>query len=385
MVCPRCGAEMNPEQRYCMKCGALNYDHPDNKQMKTLMSEKEFEKSNKDYQKNATKEVDKVEFAGQTYETRTRKKNAYVDTRAALGLLLVMTAIFALFLYFFFYFTYVMIFASCVYYAFFSFLFLSLSCAYMKGGYSGFTPMVPIYNLYAYCDIATGHGWLFFLLLIPIVNIFFLIYLNYQFGKSFGRSGWMMVFLPFIMIPYIAFSDTAVYQGNGVRFSSFVEKGKRRNPTFSAFIYAVFSFVVCIIILIPISNVVKYRIFPMDMENVLQTVHVDVDEGYYRCENADINVNAGTYYIPFTDITDLLNYQLLPTKSPFNGELLKGYVEVIFTVDSSGRRNYSYSLTVSDGELGLVDFTEGSHRTVKKVEDVSIPENAIVCKKTEIS
>ena len=30
MVCPRCGAELNPKQRYCMKCGALNYEHPDN-------------------------------------------------------------------------------------------------------------------------------------------------------------------------------------------------------------------------------------------------------------------------------------------------------------------------------------------------------------------
>ena len=77
MVCPRCGAEMNPEQRYCMKCGALNYDHPDNKQMKTLMSEKEFEKSNEEYQKNATKEVDKVEFAGQKYETKTKNKKSF--------------------------------------------------------------------------------------------------------------------------------------------------------------------------------------------------------------------------------------------------------------------------------------------------------------------
>ena len=34
IYCPICGAEMNRKARCCLKCGALNYDHPANKTMK---------------------------------------------------------------------------------------------------------------------------------------------------------------------------------------------------------------------------------------------------------------------------------------------------------------------------------------------------------------
>ena len=44
MFCPRCGAQIDPKQRYCMKCGALNYDHPDNQKMKQYITEEEFNK-----------------------------------------------------------------------------------------------------------------------------------------------------------------------------------------------------------------------------------------------------------------------------------------------------------------------------------------------------
>ena len=46
MVCPRCGAELNSKQRYCMKCGALNYEHPDNQKLKQYITEQELEDAN---------------------------------------------------------------------------------------------------------------------------------------------------------------------------------------------------------------------------------------------------------------------------------------------------------------------------------------------------
>ena len=52
MVCPRCGAELNSKQRYCMKCGALNYEHPDNQKLKQYITEKELEDANQEYQKS---------------------------------------------------------------------------------------------------------------------------------------------------------------------------------------------------------------------------------------------------------------------------------------------------------------------------------------------
>ena len=96
MVCPRCGAEMNPEQRYCMKCGALNYEHPDNQKMKNYITPEEFEQANKDYNDASKHEVDTVEFAGRTYETKTKKKKGYIDARSAILLLLLITIILGL-------------------------------------------------------------------------------------------------------------------------------------------------------------------------------------------------------------------------------------------------------------------------------------------------
>ena len=82
MICPRCGAEMDPKQRYCMKCGALNYDHPDNQKMKTYITPEEFDKANQDYNDPTKHEVDTVEFAGRTYETKTKNKKGFIDKEA---------------------------------------------------------------------------------------------------------------------------------------------------------------------------------------------------------------------------------------------------------------------------------------------------------------
>ena len=37
IYCSKCGAPMKEDARYCMKCGTLNYDHPDNQYMKKYM------------------------------------------------------------------------------------------------------------------------------------------------------------------------------------------------------------------------------------------------------------------------------------------------------------------------------------------------------------
>lgn len=380
MFCPRCGAEMRSEQRYCMKCGALNYDHPDNQKMKKLMSEEEFEKSNKEYQENLTKPAEVVEFAGQKYETKTKNKKSYVDTRTTLILLLVFTIALALLLYFYFYFSTFMIVVSCLFYFFFGFFIISLSCVYMKGGYSGFAPIIPFYNNFAYCDMAVGSGWMFLLLFVPFVNFFSSLYFSYRFGKSFGKSGWLTVFFPFIMIPYIAFSDTAIYQGDGLKYSAFVAKGKRRNPNISAFVYAVIVFALSISIFMSTATSEKYKSLPRDMEKVLEKVHENVDSGYYTCDSGDINTVPGEYYIKFSDVNELLDFQLLPLKSPFNGKKLKGYVKVALTSDE-GNANYTYSITVTDGKLGIRNGIEDSYYSVKKVTDVSLPEGAVICKK----
>lgn len=53
IFCSKCGEPMKPDARYCMKCGALNYEHPDNGYMKNYVSVKKLEKKNKkDFEEN---------------------------------------------------------------------------------------------------------------------------------------------------------------------------------------------------------------------------------------------------------------------------------------------------------------------------------------------
>ena len=74
MICPRCGAEMSSEQRYCMKCGALNYDHPDNQQMKRYITDSELDKANQEYQESAGGASNTIEIGGKVY-VDTPEKN----------------------------------------------------------------------------------------------------------------------------------------------------------------------------------------------------------------------------------------------------------------------------------------------------------------------
>ena len=59
---------------------------------------------------------------------------------------------------------------------------------YMKAGEPGWASIVPFYSTYVLFKITYGNGWKFLLLLIPIVNIYFLIMVNIKLAKAFGQS-----------------------------------------------------------------------------------------------------------------------------------------------------------------------------------------------------
>ena len=42
ITCDRCGAVYKKSMRYCMKCGKLNYSHPDNASMLKYEPKEEF-------------------------------------------------------------------------------------------------------------------------------------------------------------------------------------------------------------------------------------------------------------------------------------------------------------------------------------------------------
>lgn len=59
---------------------------------------------------------------------------------------------------------------------------------FTKAGKPGWASIIPFYNYYVLFEIAGMNGWMFLLLLIPIVNIVMAIMLYLNLAKAFGQS-----------------------------------------------------------------------------------------------------------------------------------------------------------------------------------------------------
>lgn len=370
MICPRCGAMLNPEQRYCMKCGALNYEHPDNQKMKQYITEQELEQANQEYQKVANGSNQTIEIAGKVYSDTPviDKKTMYVDTRTMLSLLLIFTICLGAIYYFIFPYSIRMTLVLCLVFFALGLCFITNMAVYMKGGYSGFSLFVPFYSLYAFCDVALGNGWLFLITLIPIVGVVFLLYAFYKLGKFFGKSGWLTLFFPFIMLPVIAFSDKAIYSGPGKKYKRYFEKGKKRNTLIPALICSTIIFFLFLgFTQTPFALMLSNYFTQRDIAKVLDTVKKDINDGIYTCNGEILGSKDGDYYIAVKDLSDIQNYPI-PIRSSLNGRKMYGYFLVRVSKNKS---------------RVLVNLTDGNY-VFSEIEpiDISIPENAVLCSKT---
>lgn len=367
MVCPRCGAEIKPEQRYCMKCGALNYEHPDNQQMRQYITEEEFEDANQQYQKNVNNSSQTIEIGGKVVSEVSEgdRKTTYVDTRAMVVLLFVFSILLGVLYYFLFSFSFTMVFSLCLIFFVLSCLFLVFMSLYMKGGYSAIIPFIPFYGQYALADIALGNGWLFFILFIPI---FGLLYILYKIGKVFGKSGWLTMLLPFIMLPIIAFSDRAIYTGRGKKYKLYVEKGKKRNTKIPAFLCSIIIFLLFLgFTQTSFSKDVASYFVTVDINRVMRSIENDVYDGFYFCRGDALATVDGNYYISVPNLSKIQTYPI-PIRSSLNGKKLSGYVNV-----QVSKKKSTYRFWFTDGENVFSSDSRSMSST--------IPEDAIMCKK----
>lgn len=57
-----------------------------------------------------------------------------------------------------------------------------------KAGIAGWKSLIPIYNVYCFYKITWGSGWLFLVLLVPLVGFVFSIITQYRLAKSFDKG-----------------------------------------------------------------------------------------------------------------------------------------------------------------------------------------------------
>lgn len=85
---------------------------------------------------------------------------------------------------------------------------------FTKAGKPGWASLIPIYNTIVIIEIVKKPVWWFFLLLIPIVNIVYAIWIINLLSKSFGKSEGFtvgLILLPVVFLPILAFDNSAQY------------------------------------------------------------------------------------------------------------------------------------------------------------------------------
>ena len=86
---------------------------------------------------------------------------------------------------------------------------------YEKAGKPGWACIIPIYNIIVLLEIVGKPWWWLLLMLIPIVNIIFAVWMTNLLSKSFGKSEGFtvgLIFLGFIFYPILGFGN-AEYKG----------------------------------------------------------------------------------------------------------------------------------------------------------------------------
>ncbi|MGH7529148.1 MAG: DUF5684 domain-containing protein [Gemmatimonadales bacterium] len=98
------------------------------------------------------------------------------------------------------------------------FMIASMWKVFTKAGQPGWAAIIPIYNLIVVLQIAQKPVWWVLLLLIPGVNIFFLIVTYLAFARNFGKGlGFALglTFLSLIFYPILAWGGAQYQPGPG--------------------------------------------------------------------------------------------------------------------------------------------------------------------------
>lgn len=192
IYCSKCGAEMRNTSRYCMKCGNLNYSHPDNESMKQY----------------AWQNIAQGTYiSGVDLQDGGKPINDMLKSKINIGCLvfnIILHLLVPIIL------TIVKGFSLSVFGIYLAFIILfilnySMQCVYMKSGKKWWVYFVPIYGQFIFFEIAMNNGLFVFCNFIPIVGIVVDFIAFYKLGIKFSKNGWYTALFPFVMIPIIAF------------------------------------------------------------------------------------------------------------------------------------------------------------------------------------
>ncbi len=207
MICSRCVNEMKSTARYCMKCGNLNMDHPDNKNMK------KFYKNRVETYSVSNEQSEFVQDRGEVKQNLGNYRG--INIVLTLGTLIFVIIVGFLSIKYIQYSHSMLdfIISPVVYisYVTISLSFISLFSSlllFTKMGQSWWKALIPIYNLAVLSKCVFGTSYLWLLSFVPFVNFIYYILLLYNLGKCFDKNGILMVLFGFILVLVTAYDSS---------------------------------------------------------------------------------------------------------------------------------------------------------------------------------
>lgn len=206
IFCPKCGNEMKNTSRYCMKCGHLNIDHPDNKNVS-----KYFEDSGNTIVNNYNGKYIMTNNALKNIDHNFMKKNSRYCFIFNLITFLLTVICFSV-IYYRNNGGFSNVLSSNVWSIFIVIPLMYIYCyayelLFIKMGYSWWKALIPIYNVMLISKKVFDNMFLGLIIIVPIIGQIYLLVLMYKLATKFNRNGLLMVLFPFIMIPLISFSE----------------------------------------------------------------------------------------------------------------------------------------------------------------------------------
>lgn len=364
ILCPRCQTEMKSNARYCMKCGYLNYNHPENIALKPYMGKLQ----------EATNYVNGQAETRQFQGTRKMHEIRFGSKTGSKSLcFLVNVVLYLLFMILSFFLVYrnydylIDLLYSALPYLFLAvtviFIYVyAIELIFMKMNERWWYAFIPILNIFKLSYRGMGSYWFGLLSFVPGVNLIYFLVLAYKIGKKFGYNGFLfMLFWP-VFIPMCGFGTNA-YDGityvTGLDNSSIEKEYKLTN----VFIISATTVLILCLVLIgylnrsiftdPIKALDKYyyvyasRAIVNNVKTDIKVRTINCDEGVY------LSSEAGDYYFYYPNATYEADLLFGSTRDE-----IESYVKV---VNEGGVSTYYISLT--DGKYGIEE---------KKVNEIGI-------------
>ena len=352
--CSRCGAEMNSNSRYCMKCGNLNYDHEANQNMKQYIKSgavETYQVGSGQFVVNSTNNKDEVVTS---IGSNTGNKTIcfllnfvlYIVTLGILFYILFKDTPLSIDLIMNSYFPYISTGVTLL------FLYLySIELVFMKCNKKWWYSLIPIYSNMIMGEIVFNSKLMGLLTIIPIVGPIISIVMLYKLGKQFNYNGVLVVlFFPIFLI-LLGFGSH-LYENHAFIEGSSNESVERAYKYKKIFLMVSMPILIIGFVLVfrlnldfikkGGSEINKYYFVLASKKTVNKTKNI-VKNRLITCPDSDYKKDSGVYYLYFADIG---KFVFLPFY--YQREAISGYVKIDNTSGES-----KYYISISDGNLGF--------------------------------